>query len=236
MTFIRIPLVAAFLATFVLFSIAARPVSATIVATFLDVTGDNASEGASYNQPVEWSAYIDPSKTNWIGFHNATTPTTDTGLPGREYIGGTPFQSWIGLVDDFLILTITNTTTAASSTRNMDWNNSLGNESGIQSVIFGTAAAAPDVHRLQNPFTTRDWVTFDEAGAFNSFFQTAATYDFRMTYGNTGSFQQSHDNMYFLIDSVPQSESIPEPSTLAIWSLLGVVGVASGWRRRRKAA
>jgi hypothetical protein len=37
----------------------------------------------------------------------------------------------------------------------------------------------------------------------------------------------------------PPSESfesiIPEPSTLAIWSLLGLCGIGFGWRRRRKA-
>ena len=29
---------------------------------------------------------------------------------------------------------------------------------------------------------------------------------------------------------------IPEPSTIAIWSLLGLVGLGFGWRKKRKAA
>lgn len=32
------------------------------------------------------------------------------------------------------------------------------------------------------------------------------------------------------------STVIPEPTTLAIWSLLGICGIGFGWRRRRKAA
>ena len=34
----------------------------------------------------------------------------------------------------------------------------------------------------------------------------------------------------------PVANPVPEPSTLAIWSLLGVLGIAFGWNRRRKAA
>jgi hypothetical protein len=227
---------AAFLATYILLLTGAGPASASIVATLVDPAGDPATEGLSgYGLPVEWSAYIDPSTTNWIGFHNTTTPTTHPSLPGRDYIGGAPFVHWIGLVNDYLDLTITNTTTGASLKRRMDYNDALGNDSGTQSVIFGTAATAPDVHRLQNPFGSRTWVTFDEAGAFNSFFQTAATYDFRMTYGNTGggSYSQDHDNIYFLIDAAPQVASVPEPPTWAIWGI-GCLGLAYIARRRKR--
>ena len=227
---------AAFVATLVLLFAAACPASAAIQATLVDPAGSPGLEGLStYLQPVEWSAYIDPAETNWIGFHNAPTLTTHPGLPGREYIGGAPFVHWIGLVNDYLDLTITNTTTAASLTRRMDYNNAMGDESGTQSVIFGTAAAAPDVHRLQNPWSTRNWVTFDEAGAFNSFFQTAATYEFRMTYGNTGggSGSQDHDNIYFLIDAAPQSQTVPEPSTWTIWGI-GSLGLVYFARRRKR--
>ena len=215
-----------------LFLLAARSTSAALVATLVDAAGSPTSEGlTNYLQPVEWSAYIDPSKTNWIGLHNTTAPSTNSSLPGRQYIGGAPFVHWIGLVNDYLSLTITNTATGASLTQQMDYNNGVGNESGIQSVIFGTAADAPDVHRLEDPFGSRTWVTFDEAGAFNSFFQTAATYDFRMTYGNTGgnSYSQDHDDIYFLVDT--ESSSVPEPSTWAIWGI-GSLGLALCRRRK----
>ena len=36
-------------------------------------------------------------------------------------------------------------------------------------------------------------------------------------------------------DGIPAPD-VPEPASLAICSLLGVVGIAIGWRRRRKAA
>lgn len=211
---------------------AAKLASATVISTLVDEAGSPTSEGLSkYLQPVEWSAYIDPMQTNWIGLHNTDAPTTDSRLPGREYIGGTPFVNWIGLVNDYLTLTITNTDTGASMTRIMDYNDGGGNESGIQSVIFGTAAIAPDVHRLQNPFSTRNWVTYDEPGAFNALFTSAATYEFRMTYGNTGggSFSQDHVDIFFLADV----EAVPAPDTMVLF-LLGLAGVVAGGIRRRK--
>ncbi len=33
---------------------------------------------------------------------------------------------------------------------------------------------------------------------------------------------------------IPEPSSIPEPSTLIIWSLLGALGIAVGWYRKRK--
>lgn len=214
----------------------ARPASSGTIATLVDAAGSPTTEGLSqYLQPVEWTAFIDPTQTNWIAFHHAATPSTHSSLPGREYVGGAPFVHWIGLVNDFLDLTITNLTTNESMTRRMDYNNASGNESGIQSVIFGSADVAPDVHRLQDPFGSRNWVTLDEAGAFNSFFQTAATYEFRMTYGNTGggSFSQDHDNIYFLVNVVEQTQPVPEPASAVVFAL-GGIGLACATRRHRR--
>jgi hypothetical protein len=214
----------------------ARPSSAGTIATLVDLAGSPTTEGlAQYLQPVEWTAFIDPSQTNWMGLHHAATPNTHSSLPGREYIGGAPFVHWIGLVNDFLNLTITNLTTNESMTRRMDYNDPSGNESGTQSVIFGSADVAPDVHRLQDPFGSRNWVTFDEAGAFNSFFQTAAHYQFRMTYGNTGggSYSQDHDNIYFLVDVVDQTQPVPEPSSAVVFAVVSVGLVCGASRRRR---
>ncbi len=47
------------------------------------------------------------------------------------------------------------------------------------------------------------------------------------TYSSVGSF---------LVTESPPPQVIPEPSTIAIWSLLGLVGLGYGWRRKRKVA
>ena len=49
--------------------------------------------------------------------------------------------------------------------------------------------------------------------------------------GATLTYITDTDNIKFAGDIQP----IPEPSTLIIWSLLAGIGVAFGWRRRRKA-
>ncbi len=36
--------------------------------------------------------------------------------------------------------------------------------------------------------------------------------------------------------TISEPAAVPEPSTLVVWSLLGICGIGFGWRRRRKAA
>ena len=52
---------------------------------------------------------------------------------------------------------------------------------------------------------------------------------------NAANFVGSTDRVYS-IDVFGATASIPEPSTLIIWSLLGGLGIAFGYWRRRKAA
>ena len=60
----------------------------------------------------------------------------------------------------------------------------------------------------------------------------------KASYGHNGSSTYEYDDIGFRIasttDGIPPI--IPEPSTLIIWSLLGGLGIALGWCRRRKPA
>ena len=60
-----------------------------------------------------------------------------------------------------------------------------------------------------------------------------------MKYGNFTSGSTSGSHFYEVSleweDPPPFVDSIPEPSTILIWSLLGIIGIAYGWRRRKAA-
>jgi hypothetical protein len=48
--------------------------------------------------------------------------------------------------------------------------------------------------------------------------------------------QGATDVLFLDAEGPPNNEVVPEPSSLAVWSLLGFAGAAFAWRRRRKAA
>jgi hypothetical protein len=85
-------------------------------------------------------------------------------------------------VDDYFNLTITNPN-GQQLTVALDRNNGIGVPSGPQSVVFGTASAAPDVVRGDNLSSPS---FFDEAGAFNSLFTVAGNYTFDFSFQNIG--------------------------------------------------
>ena len=145
-----------------------------------------------------------------------------------DYVGQV---SWIA-VDDFFTLTVTNPD-GASLTRTMDWNDAWGRSSGPQAVIYGTAAAAPDVTRWGAPWTPGSYpkspyvLVFDEPGAFDPIFTTAGTYNFRFLGGNTGATHVYHPDMYLLVDA----NVVPVPGA----AVLGVIGLGlTGWRLKRR--
>ncbi len=45
------------------------------------------------------------------------------------------------------------------------------------------------------------------------------------------TYYQILDNLRF--NDVPTVAAVPEPTTLAVWSIVGLIGAAHGWRRRR---
>ncbi len=172
------------------------------------------------------SVYIDPSITNWVAWHDRTTPTV---VGGVDYVGS---YSWIA-VDDYFDLTVTNPG-GTSATIRMDYNDGLGVSSGPQAVIFGTAAAAPNVARWGASWSPASAGTaanpkiFNEAGAFNSLFTTAGTYSFSFLGGNTGATHVSHPDMYLLVDATV----VPVPGAV----LLGILGLCAAGLKLRKYA
>jgi hypothetical protein len=50
----------------------------------------------------------------------------------------------------------------------------------------------------------------------------------------TYNYALPYDTITLVIEG--QAPAIPEPSTIAIWSLLGLAGLGYGWRKKRKAA
>jgi len=180
--------------------------------------------GGNYLNPSPpTSVYVDPAVTNWIAWHNQTTPRE---AGGQEYVGG---EWWLG-TDDYFYLTIVNPDGASSKLR-MDYNYSNGAWSGTQAVIYGTAADAPDVSRWNGSA----WQVIDEGGLFNSFCDTsgAGEYTFSFEFWDGYSGSRGIPDFYLLVDT--EDAVAPEPSTLVIWSLLGGLGICVGWWRRRKA-
>jgi hypothetical protein len=165
--------------------------------------------------------FVDPAKTDWLAWNRFPDlrAVSDTS-PGTLFLG-----TYTPEVDDYFNLTVTNPL-GQSMTVAMDQNGVLGAPIGLQSMIFGTAVAAPDVARGDN-FHTPSF--FDEAGGFNSIFTTAGNYRFDFSFQNIGG-PAGYPDVYLL------AHTVPEPSSMIL--IVGGLGalVAYGARRRRTRA
>jgi hypothetical protein len=203
----------------------ASHVNAATTAYF--VTGAYYQSGASpgyFNNVTVNNIYIDPSITNWIAWHDLTTPDV---VGEQEWVGD--YGNWLG-VDDWFYITITDPNGVSTTRTRMDYNNSMGTASGTQAVIFGDAATAPNVWRSDLYSNVQH---IDEAGLFNSWFsgRVAGNYTFTFELYNGYSGSEGNPDMYVLVNSSP----VPIPPALLLFGS-GLIGLASTRFRCKKKA
>jgi hypothetical protein len=142
--------------------------------------------------------FIDPATTDWLAWNRFPDRRAVSDLaPAELYLGAYQPE-----VDDYFNLKITNPI-GQSLTLAMDQNGTLGQPSGLQSMIFGLASAAPNVVRGDNSGTPS---FFDEAGGFNSIFSVAGNYTFDFSFQNIGGLA-GYPNVYLLAHSIPEPSS-----------------------------
>jgi hypothetical protein len=156
--------------------------------------------------------FIDPAQTDWVGWNRfpdlrGVSFTT----PGELYLG-----TYTPEVDDHFDLKVSNPL-GQTLTVSLDRNGVLGAPIGQQSVVFGSASAAPDVVRGDN-FGSGSF--FNEAGAFNAIFTVAGNYTFDFSFQNIGG-DAGYPDVYLL------AHTIPEPGTMSLAGVaLFCVGIA----------
>lgn len=218
----------------IVFSTMTPPAEATLETTFVDsaFVTSSSSPGAQYDF-ASVSRFLDPALTSWVAWNNVATVALSNA--GCSAFAGGAAGKCLGPggfgTDDFIQLTVVNPL-SVSLTVNLDQNTALGNSSGQQNVIFGTASAAPDAIRTSPFFGSPPSVTtiFNEAGAFNSIFTIAGTYIFNFSFRNSFTNSAGHQDIYLLAETAQPSTSVPEPATLLLLAI-GLLALAC-WRSR----
>jgi hypothetical protein len=196
-------------------TLAARPPQPGVTARLVTPAHDFGSQPVGQFATASITFFVVPGLNDWIAWNRFPDlrVVNDT---GTRYLG-----TYTTEVDDFFNLTITNPL-GQQLTVSMDQNGSLGEPTGPQSVIYGSASAAPDVVRADNFFAPS---TFNEAGAFNSIFTTAGFYKFDFSFRNIGG-PAHYPNIYLL------THLVPEPTTLGLMWVAGSAIVVATRRIR----
>lgn len=173
-------------------------------------------------QSKSFSLFIDPARTNWIGWSGLDHVVNFNG--GNTIEGG--LSPNFG-TDDYFTLTITDPKGHSSSAYTMDQNDKGGNSTGQQAIIFGNNA--PTVYRANIVGQVK---TFTETGIANSFLggNLAGLYTFKFDFFNAWNIYSGHGNIYLLVDTF-----VPEPTTLVLMSI-GLAGLVAARRRNQRGA
>ena len=163
------------------------------------MTSAGLAPGAVYDTATV-RIQIDPAKTSWVAWNN--TPGVSVQRPERP--GAVLFGPGGYGTDDHIELTV-RAPGGATSTAILDRNDAFGRSSGPQNVIFGTAAAAPDVFRISPPFATppSEVLIFDEGGTHNAVFTSAGEYEFTFKFINAFTGDGGHAAIYLLVFGTP---------------------------------
>lgn len=175
--------------------------------TAIFVAGPASGSIGEYDFAVV-SASLDPAKTNWIVWNDTPqVQLTRSSRPGEVFLGPGSFGT-----NDYITLTVV-APSGASQTVDIDRNDAYGVSYGIQNVIFGATANAPDVFRQNPSFANppNQEYFLDEAGSHNSIFSESGIYEFQFSfrdesYGGGGG---NHGNIYLLINDQCQGVTAP---------------------------
>jgi hypothetical protein len=200
-------------------SLAARPLQPGVAAHLVAAAQSYGSPPSSQYATASTTLFVDPAATDWLAWNRfPDLRATSNASPGQLFLG-----TYRPEVDDYFNLKITNPL-GQSMIVAMDQNGVFGAPSGQQSVIFGAAAAAPDVVRGDNLGSPS---FFNETGAFNSIFTVAGNYKFDFSFQDIGG-DAGYPDVYLLVHAVP------EPSARCLAAL--VTACAGGVSVRRSRA
>jgi hypothetical protein len=168
------------------------------IATLVDPAFSVAGSAAGQYDFATVSMFINPVRTRWIAWNNATNAViANPGCAGGLCLGPGGFGT-----DDFIRLTV-RAPGGASLAANLDQNTAFGNSFGTQNVIFGSAANAPDAIRTSPSFGSPPNTTtiFNEAGSHNALFSTAGVYGFDFSFQNNNPGPAGHPVTYLLVEN-----------------------------------
>jgi len=201
-------------------ALAARPPQPGTTPHLVVAAHDFGSQPTGQYATASTTFFVNPSSTDWIAWNRfPDRRAVSDSLPGELLLG-----SYQTEVDDYFNLKITNPL-GQTMTLAMDQNDGIGNPQGLQSVIFGTAAAAPDVARGNNLGSPS---IFNESGGFNSIFTVPGNYTFEFSFQNIGG-PAHYPDVYLL------THSIPEPTSICLLAVAAsVISSAARSRPRRR--
>lgn len=192
-------------------SLASRPPQPGTAAHLVVASHNFGSQPNGQYATASTTFFVDPSTSDWIAWNRFPDRRAVSDLsPGELYLG-----TYTPEVDDYFNLKITNPV-GQSLTVAMDQNGVFGAPTGLQSMIFGGAYAAPNVVRGDNLGSPS---FFDESGGFNSIFSVAGNYSFEFSFRNIGG-DANYPNVYLLVHNVPEPDSL---TAVGLFSLCWLV-------------